>query len=590
VCLNCRRSRRHVCAWDGEHANNPALAAASTSVPAAPLDEQARVTRTDGSHGTYSLAVPLVPEVPQPLSCIFGPDYDSYNDTTSWSNSFDYVDNGLYRPRPTPSSFAFDGSNYSDAFGAFVSRTESAPMARLPPTSVRATIQTRSMESLLEHWRSYICPLMIPTSAPAKNPYLQIYLPMALSESHTDAKRCLLLAMLAVAAYSRAELSSSDKVDLRRQAIELRDEAASTLKALAADLQSTMGHETDREALLAATLAMTTIEVFSGDDKGAAYEHLLLAKRIIHLLGGPVWWMQTPSRTTLMQIFDCHEIVARTSGWRHFREQQLIGAVDTSAESTTLGGISASMLPDDIVDAMDFGPSSLDFDYSLDISFGVSRRSLRCLHGIYKFSALKASMPDGQVWPTAQSERLSRLETDVFDALDDPSLLEFPTGLESSPRDGLSGFVGEELLQNHVLAFHYAVALFYKRAIAHSIQTSTARYKGQELVDKTLEHLENIDAIAAGCALADTLWPAFIAAAEAVNTPLRHRALIWFARARRHGIGNIAKAKQLVLEVWRRVDRQSWVTPQRRAGAVLDLGPIDWREVMEEKGMYIMLT
>jgi hypothetical protein len=90
----------------------------------------------------------------------------------------------------------------------------------------------------------------------------------------------------------------------------------------------------------------------------------------------------------------------------------------------------------------------------------------------------------------------------------------------------------------------------------------------------TLRCLDNIDAISSGMANASTLWRRFIAAVEAIDMELRHRALILFARALRHGIGNTAKAKALVLEVWRRVDRQSWVNPEKEKLSS-ELGSID---------------
>ena len=115
------------------------------------------------------------------------------------------------------------------------------------------------------------------------------------------------------------------------------------------------------------------------------------------------------------------------------------------------------------------------------------------------------------------------------------------------------------------------------------------RLSGQELVSKAFEHLENVDALSADIPIANTLWPGFIAAIEAVDMPLRHRAMVWFARDKRHGIGNIAKAKELVMEVWRTVDRQAWVGPERK-GSRQELGHVDWRDVMRDRDMYFMLT
>lgn len=63
-------------------------------------------------------------------------------------------------------------------------------------------------------------------------------------------------------------------------------------------------------------------------------------------------------------------------------------------------------------------------------------------------------------------------------------------------------------------------------------------------------------------------------------------------RARRHGIGNIEQAEGLVREVWRRVDRERYVPVEREGERGLrgELGGVDWRAVMRECGVWVMLT
>jgi Fungal specific transcription factor domain len=80
-----------------------------------------------------------------------------------------------------------------------------------------------------------------------------------------------------------------------------------------------------------------------------------------------------------------------------------------------------------------------------------------------------------------------------------------------------------------------------------------------------------------------------VAAVEANDIELRHRALFWFTRAKRHGIGNIKKAKTLVMDVWRRADRKAQRATEQRP-LESELSDADWREAMRENGMYIMLT
>jgi len=105
---------------------------------------------------------------------------------------------------------------------------------------------------------------MMPTSAPSQNPWLRLYLPIAVQEPATGAKKCLLFAILAVAAFNKAELSSAERVKLRRQAMEYRKSAWGMLED---HVDSEAGRvdvgqgATDRQALLAAALTMTTTEV-----------------------------------------------------------------------------------------------------------------------------------------------------------------------------------------------------------------------------------------------------------------------------------------------------------------------------------------
>jgi hypothetical protein len=122
----------------------------------------------------------------------------------------------------------------------------------------------RIVEILVHHYRTHVARLMMPTSAPSQNPYLCIYLPLALQNPSGDAKECLLMALLSVAAFNKAELQTSDAKRYRDQAIHFAERASSILNSYTGDsgrCRARAADEAGRKALLAAIVTMTTVEV-----------------------------------------------------------------------------------------------------------------------------------------------------------------------------------------------------------------------------------------------------------------------------------------------------------------------------------------
>lgn len=121
-----------------------------------------------------------------------------------------------------------------------------------------------TVSRLLDHYRTHACQLMMPTLAPLHNPWLRLYLPLALQEPATAPKQVLLYAILSVAAFNRAHLSSTDKEVYQKQAKDFNEKAVSLLKhALDAALASEglLDDKTTKQALMAAALTLTTAEV-----------------------------------------------------------------------------------------------------------------------------------------------------------------------------------------------------------------------------------------------------------------------------------------------------------------------------------------
>ena len=454
---------------------------------------------------------------------------------------------------------------------------------------------------------------MMPTAAPARNPWLRLYLPIALQEPKTAAKEALLCAMLGVAAFNKAELSSADHAWYRRQGLEYSEKAMSLLESIMNQSSNTIEDVLDRQAMLAAALTLTTVEVsvlfwklsllslliiqtqvFSGAKQGKGYKYLLLARDIIQLTGGMSWWLSDTSNVTLFQIFRCLRIISYTSGWSSPEDILLEDGQDSIAGAPPPQPTEAVGPEDDSLTNESTGLC----EYTLDISFGVSMKTLWCLNKTVSLSKIKSQFSDKQTWSPRDIDELNHLEDEVFDLMDDPDAFNGHPSLDMPSQQGIAEVVAKEIMMNHVWSFHYAVAIFFRRSLCdggavvrpliNRAGPQKRRPSGQYLVSKALEHLENIDALARGITIANTLWPGFIAAVEAMDLELRHRAIIWFARAKRHGIGNIEKSKHLVLETWRRVDR----TCSHDDGKELtsELGHVDWREVMREMNMYIMLT
>ncbi|KAI1627856.1 fungal-specific transcription factor domain-containing protein [Exophiala viscosa] len=456
---------------------------------------------------------------------------------------------------------------------------------------------SQTARQLLHHYRTHVCEVMMPTSAPKLNPWLRLYLPLATHEPDSPSSQALLHAILAVAAYNKAQLTPGQREVHRGQAVGHHQKATAMMSkiiaAKKARSQATVDTPESKHALLAATLTLTTVEVFSGADKGSGYDYLLLCRTVIELTGGQSWWLSDSVSMTLLQIFQCLNIVGRISGY-------------FEAPPRTVDELEQDSFSEPEDDPPDGRPivghellqTSQKYtpEYTLDISFGISIKTLSYLHRIIMLSKIKSTLRLGQDWPLHAKEELTKLEREMFTDMESACL--DASSCNQATFEGVSQLVANEIKENHMLAFHYSTATFFRRAICDGTadivpalggamnQELIERPSGQSLVSKALEHLENIDALAGDLAIANTLWPGFIAAAEAVDWKLRRRALMWFSRARRHGIGNITKAKALVQEIWRRVDRLMSEDHEQH----LELGQVDWREVMHDMGMYIMLT
>ena len=475
-----------------------------------------------------------------------------------------------------------------------------------PAASVESAIEDEDSD-LLEHYRDVVSHIMMPTIDSSRNPWLQLYLPLALKSPPTTTQLALRHALLSVSAHHRTQSNTSTSASDRMRAESHKTKASQLLRELTTHYVDT-SDVTDKCSLLAAAMTLITVGVFSGD-QGDCHTDLELAKLIVQKTGGERFWKSHLQPSILLQIFRCYDTVASTMKvqtarfWEGLNEPNGPDSPDSPDEQITLIQNADRWQRQG---TMEPGSAMQEFPYTehyiLDISFGIGLRTISVLNKIIQLARACSAYDEPSSWPQSFADTIDALETHLYAteanpiafkraARDDPA--PFKLSSESSkarqPSTTLPRIISDELIENHQWAFHYAVIIFFHRAIRPPLSKLRASRveTPQRCVGKVFDRLENIDCLTRGTSVraADTLWPAFVAACEAVEVPLRHRALIWFARAGKRGIGNIAAAKELVMEVWRRVDRM--VDDEGNDGA---LGPVDWRSVMEDMEWRIMLT
>jgi hypothetical protein len=391
--------------------------------------------------------------------------------------------------------------------------------------------------------------------------------------------------------------------------------------------------DSDKYASLAAAMSLISIDVF-GSDAPDCNVHLGLARNIIQATGGELFWKSNSYSSILYQIFRCYDIVAtttqahfqpKTEGQPQSHSRATVSSFDEHQPGQDGEGFSYQQgsVNDEASPPLDVVRVEHQVDdtpytdhYILDTSFGIGIRTMSLLHRTVRLGSTCAKYSTRSAIPPKLLNEIHTLKCQLYSIEENPmafnggkssshALPQFTIGgglstptLGRSSDPVLPKTIRDELLEHHQWGFHYAVILYFHRVFPASYLDSPDASKPDEktpdhqgLIGKILDRLENIDCLTPQLEVgpANTLWPAFIAAVEAIDVDLRHRVLIWFSKAAKKGIGNIARAKQLVMEIWRRVDRQV-CDDEDLLLLNHGLGPIDWRTVMEETGPSIMLT
>ena len=485
--------------------------------------------------------------------------------------------------------------------------------------------QDEEGDELLDHYRDVVCNYMMPTNDPHRNPWLRLYLPLAMSVSGSQSKLALRHALKSVAAYQLAQTSTASRAQHLAQAADQRRQASKLVQSILTSVTAAM-EPADKYALLATAMTLISTDVFGTDNTDCSV-HLDLAKRIVRVTGGREFWSLTSCSKALIQILRCYELVG--SSVLSPSHEPALDSNGNDDPNTLDRSVDEALCAADLDSTSDTLRSAQDLSYDdqyiLDLSFGLSRETFALLRDTLELGRRCVKPRDTSTWldsilDAARSlkQRLTNADAEMGDfpanrlpdlALPDLEGRDTFSDVLRPPIDNnsyLPPIVSQEALNNHQKSFHYAVVLYFYRIIYTLRAECPKRFTwprkaATELDDllasdcqlhvgKIFDCLETVDAVTTDAVArpVNTLWPAFIAAAEATKIELRQRALIWLARAARRGLGNIMRSKDVVMETWRRVDRLQEAKNRTMTGP--GLGPVDWRSIMEERGAYIMLA
>lgn len=618
TCVNCERSRFYACRGFVNPIPNSKDSSFSNSIgPRKRLADEALDHEAQPNPVRRSPQRDRTTETVQEFQCI-----NSTSQLVRTEELFFHIDPGFLMPEDLCTQESYETLHDLDFASADIEKHggQSSSVA-----STNSPAAVASDDYLLKHYRHVVSHIMMPTIDVARNPWLQIYLPMAMEKSPTSSQLALRTALMAVAAIHLAQTDSDKSKDYAEQACDLKERSRALLmQPIAGGLSGKP--QLDKCAALAAAMTLISTDVFATNPVDCNI-HVNLAKRIVQKSGGNNFWTSTSQASALYQIFRCYDLVATTTqlGSRaRFRHDSTANEIDgqdvvTANESETPeengGGDLTSSSLQSRGDEEEFRYS---YHYILDTTFGIGLRTVSLLHLTIRLLAVCESRGKSENWPKDLVQSVDALERQLISTTGNayafkpdaasyrqaaPSLsLDILDQASSSTGDILfPKTISDELIENHQWAFHYALIVYYFRAFSslrpkdsgdgpNPRQLSTAA-DCQVFIGKILERLENIDSLTRGTRVrpANTLWPAFIAAVEAVDVGHRHRALIWFSRAAKRGIGNIPRAKDLVMETWRRTDRFLW-NDEELLVSNNGLGPIDWRSCMAELGSSMMLT
>ncbi|KAI0141921.1 fungal-specific transcription factor domain-containing protein [Xylariaceae sp. FL1272] len=376
---------------------------------------------------------------------------------------------------------------------------------------------------LFHHYVTHVANIMMPYDHP-RNPWQLHYPATALSRTASD-QQALYSAMLAQAAFNLAHLRGDDS---EMMATGSRHHRVGIEKLL----HNVNGHGNDYGALSASIMTIMFSEIYSG--RSSTWRH--------HLDGA--WSLFKAYRST--EPWKITDFVCVSIQSLHIT--QIISATSKREQDVETTGYDVENIDD--AERVDLVMKTPDFGFTI----GASPEILDCISTISQLRSKSDSTGADDVL----EDVLSRLNTCRKHAIED-NAREDATSVRAQSN-----------------SFIHATYIYLYRTVL-DVPPKAVRMH----VSKTLKEVLAFFAHGQGNF---SIWPAFIAAAEAYTVEDMAMAGTWLDWATSFGIGSRVQMRQVVEEVWRR--RESLVL---LSGLQPGMITIDWRELMHELGFDILL-
>lgn len=128
-------------------------------------------------------------------------------------------------------------------------------------------------------------------------------------------------------------------------------------------------------------------------------------------------------------------------------------------------------------------------------------------------------------------------------------ILEWPINDAVRHLDSWPLSIGNKLiLQHHMRAFHQAIIIFFCRRVQRMHRRHVQQY-----VKTVIHHLKEIEKIKQEQHIwaGPVLWPAFVAASEAISQDTEVEILQWFELIEKHGVWTTRRTREALQKLWK---------------------------------------
>ncbi|KAF2140452.1 uncharacterized protein K452DRAFT_359530 [Aplosporella prunicola CBS 121167] len=369
---------------------------------------------------------------------------------------------------------------------------------------------------LFHHWTSHLSGIILPIPI-TDNPYRDVMIPLALSNTDTLASLALLHGIYAIAAFNLTE-QYPPKPEYRVHAIRNYKVSIRLLH------QSLTKPNEDPGTIFATITILASIYLVVGDS----------ANWRIHLKGGRdflratrISFQNSWHAGITYQLFRCLEMFALTQ--------------DTKRMYTSIvpHGYYTNLSKEDQKNGLQ--------GYYLERFFGLPIAVFKALQRMHD---IRHSL----IEPTNQ-------ELDDIEALIEEAKV---------PDDRLfteHGGFSDILMHHHRMTFYLAAHIQLQREFRTAPLPAI-----QHLVQQCAEHLETIYRLEKTARVCGVGWPLYIAACDAESQELRERFMYLFTKGEHFGIGSLKHATKVVRKVWEQRDATGECSPLHRQEVMNSLG------------------